>query len=135
MKELDELVLRDDVRYTIDHEWAKVTGDTVQVGITDYAQDQLGDIVFVEMPEPGATVTKGEEFGTLESVKAVAEMYSPVSGTVATVNAALEEAPDLVNTGPYDEGWIMTVRPDHPAELDELMDKAAYLNMLKGLKS
>ena len=135
MKEIDELILRDDLRYTTDHEWAKGDGDTIRVGITDYAQDQLGDIVFVEMPETGATVTKGEEFGTLESVKAVAEMYSPVSGEVIAVNGALEDAPDLVNTSPYDDGWIMEVKPDNAGELDDLMDRAAYLDMVKGLKS
>jgi glycine cleavage system H protein len=133
-KEINELNLPDDVRYTNDHEWAKADGDTLRVGITDYAQDQLGDIVFVEVPEVGDTFGKGDEFGTLESVKAVSEMYIPVSGEIVAVNEALEETPALLNQDPYGDGWIIEVKLDDSSELDELMDKDAYLEMLKGLE-
>jgi glycine cleavage system H protein len=136
MKEINELSLPEDVRYSNDHEWARnLDGAKVRVGITDYAQDQLGDIVFVEVPEVGATFEKGEEFGTLESVKAVAQMYIPVGGKILAVNEALEESPGLVNQAPYNDGWILEMEPTNPSEMDELMDKDAYLEMLKGIKT
>jgi len=135
MREISELNLPEDVRYTDDHEWAKnLGGEKFRVGITDYAQDQLGDIVFVEVPEVGSTFAKGEEFGTLESVKAVAPVYLPVSGEVVAVNAALEESPQLVNQAPYGEGWIVEVTAANPSEWDGLMARDAYLEMLKGLE-
>ncbi|MBW2595760.1 MAG: glycine cleavage system protein GcvH [Deltaproteobacteria bacterium] len=114
------------------HEWARDDGDSVKVGINDYAQDQLGDIVFVELPEVGATFEKGEEFGTLESVKAVSEIYMPVSGKVTAINEALTEAPELVNQEPYNDGWIIEVKPDDPDEVNTLMSSSDYLEMLKG---
>jgi len=132
-KEISELVLPDDLRYTDDHEWVKSDGDKVKVGITDYAQDQLGDIVFVEVPEVGSTFEKGEEFGTLESVKAVSELFMPIGGEITAVNEKLEDAPDLVNSDPYGDGWMIEIKPGDPAEIDALKDKAAYLEMLKGL--
>ncbi len=132
MKELNELNLPDDVRYTKDHEWARKSGDNVTIGITDFAQDQLGDIVFVELPESGDGFAAGDEFGTVESVKAVSELYMPLAGEVAAVNADLEDAPELVNNAPYDKGWMLEVKPSDPAEFDQLMDRAAYLEMLKG---
>ncbi len=135
MKEISELSLPEDVRYTEDHEWAKkLGGEKFRVGITDYAQDQLGDIVFVEVPEVGSTFSKGEQFGTLESVKAVAEAYLPVSGEIVAVNEALEESPQLVNQAPYEEGWIVEVTASNPSEWDGLMARDAYLEMLKGLE-
>jgi glycine cleavage system H protein len=135
MKEISELNLPDEVRYSDDHEWARrVDGGRVRVGISDYAQDQLGDIVFVEVPEVGATFARGEEFGTLESVKAVAQALIPVGGEVAAVNGALEESPQLVNQEPYHGGWIIEVIPSDPSEWDGLMGRDAYLEMLKGLK-
>ena len=134
MKEINELNFPDDVRYTKDHEWARTDGDMICIGITDYAQDQLGDIVFVEMPEVGAAFKKGEEFGTLESVKAVADIFIPVGGEIAEVNTALEESPGLVNTSPYTDGWIAQVKPEDPSEMERLMDKNAYLEMLKGMR-
>jgi glycine cleavage system H protein len=135
MKEIEELSLPENVRYADDHEWAqKVDGDTMRVGISDYAQDQLGDIVFVEMPELGATFARGQECGTLESIKAVAELYAPVSGEVIAVNEALEESPELVNQAPYTEGWILEVRSNNPSEWDELMTMDTYLEMLKGVE-
>ncbi len=132
MKELNGLNLPEDVKYTQDHEWAKLDNDVVLVGINDYAQDQLGEIVFVEVPEIGDTFAKGDEFGSVESVKAVSEMYIPVSGEIAEVNQGLEDAPELVNNAPYTGGWIIKVKPDDLSELDQLMDRAAYLDTLKG---
>jgi len=135
MKELNELNLPGDVRYSDDHEWAKFTGDTVRIGITDYAQDQLGDIVYVELPRPGSIFQKGQEFGTVESVKAVSEIYLPVSGEVVAVNQELEDAPGLVNNAPYTDGWFIEIKPSVLEEFDRLMDRNAYLNMLKGLQA
>ena len=132
MKEINELNLPEDVKYTKDHEWAKVDGDTVTIGINDYAQDQLGEIVFVELPEEGDSFDVEDEFGSVESVKAVSELYSPISGEVVAVNEDLEDAPELVNTDCYQGGWIIKIKPSDMAELDTLLDKAAYLEMLKG---
>jgi len=134
MKELEELVIPQDLRYTKDHEWARAEGELVTCGVTDYAQDQLGDIVFVELPEVGEELAEGGQFGTVESVKAVAELYSPIGGEVAEVNGALEESPQLVNQDPYGQGWMIKVRPKEPNELDKLMDAQQYKDMLKGLE-
>jgi glycine cleavage system H protein len=134
MKERHELILPENLRYAEDHEWARLLEDNVRIGLSDYAQDQLGDIVFVELPEVGDTFEKGDEFGVIESVKAVVEMIIPVGGEVLTINSALEEAPELVNQSPYEEGWLIEVRPSDPGEIDQLMDMPAYLDMLKGLK-
>jgi glycine cleavage system H protein len=133
VKEINDLKFPDDVRYTTDHEWARLEGNKIRVGITDYAQDQLGDIVFVETPKVGASFEHGQEFGTLESVKAVAELFIPVSGKIIVVNSNLEDSPGLVNTAPYSEGWIAEVMPDNPSEMDGLMTAEAYLEMLKGM--
>ncbi len=132
MKAISELNLPEDVRYTDDHEWAKKIGDVVRMGISDYAQDQLGDIVFVELPEVGSSFDKGEEFGTVESVKAVSELYMPIGGEVTAINDALADAPELVNNDPYDGGWMMEIKASDPAELEALKSKADYLEMLKG---
>ncbi|WP_022668635.1 glycine cleavage system protein GcvH [Desulfospira joergensenii] len=132
MKEMDQLNLPEDVKYTEDHEWAKLENDLVTVGINDYAQDQLGEIVFVELPEVGDSFSKGDEFGSVESVKAVSEMYIPISGEIVEINEDLEDAPELVNNDCYKGGWIIKVKPEDPSELDGLMDKGPYLDMLKG---
>ena len=132
MKELTDLIFPDDIRYAQSHEWAKTEGDRVRVGITDYAQDQLGDIVFVELPDVGETLQKGAEFGTVESVKAVSELYMPISGEIVSVNAALEDSPEFVNNSPFSDGWMIEVKPDDMAELDSLMTKDAYMKTLKG---
>lgn len=132
MKAISELNLPGDVKYTDDHEWARIKGDVARLGISDYAQDQLGDIVFVELPEVGSTFEKGEEFGTVESVKAVSELYMPISGEVTAVNGALADQPELVNSDPYNDGWMLEVKVGDPAELEALKSKAAYLEMLKG---
>jgi glycine cleavage system H protein len=132
MKELNELSFPDDVRYAKSHEWARLEGDKIKVGISDYAQDQLGDIVFVELPEVGDTFGKGEEYGTVESVKAVSELYMPVAGEIVAINDALEDAPEKVNNSPYGDGWMIEVKADAPSEIDDLMDNNAYLETLKG---
>ena len=132
MKEIAELNFPEDVRYSESHEWVKVTGDTAKLGITDYAQDQLGDIVFVELPDVGESFEKGAEYGTVESVKAVSELYMPVSGEIVAINDALEDAPELVNNTPFSDGWMIEIKLDDSSELDALMDKDAYLSTLKG---
>ncbi len=132
MKELNELNFPADVRYAKSHEWARTEGDTIKIGISDYAQDQLGDIVFVEFPEVGDTFGRGEEFGTVESVKAVSELYLPVAGEVMAINNTLEDAPEKVNNTPYGDGWMLEIKADNPAEMDDLMDNNAYLESLKG---
>ena len=132
-KEINDLILPDDIRYAQSHEWAKTEGDNVKVGISDYAQDQLGDIVFVEMPDVGDTLEKGAEFGTVESVKAVSELYMPIGGEITAINTGLEESPELVNNDPYGGGWMIEVNPGDSGEIEALMTKEAYLEMLKGL--
>ncbi len=132
MKEINELNFPDEIHYAESHEWAKAAGDGVKVGITDYAQDQLGDIVFVELPDVGETFEKGVEFGTVESVKAVSELYMPVGGEITAVNSALEDSPEFVNNTPYSDGWMIEVKPDDAAELDGLLTKDVYLQTLKG---
>ena len=130
MKEINELNFPEDLRYTEGHEWIKVEGDTVTVGTSDYAQDQLGEIVFVELPETGESFAKGDEFGTVESVKAVSEIYMPVSGEIVEINQGLEDAPELVNTSCYEKGWIVKVKPEDPAEYATLMDRSTYIDNL-----
>ncbi|WP_028579513.1 glycine cleavage system protein GcvH [Desulfogranum japonicum] len=131
MKEIDELQLPEDLGYTDEHEWAKVTGDTIRIGVTDYAQDQLGDIVFVELPAVGDSFEKGDECGTLESVKAVSELYLPMSGEVVAVNTDLEDSPELLNQDPY-TNWILEIKPANSDEYQELLSASAYLELLKG---
>jgi len=132
MKEIGELNLPDDVRYAEDHEWARPQGEKTKVGISDYAQDQLGDIVYVELPKVGDSFNKGAEFGTVESVKAVAELYMPIGGEILVVNTTLEESPELVNKSPYGDGWIIEIKPSDPAEFEALMTRDVYLETLKG---
>jgi glycine cleavage system H protein len=134
MKEVSELNLPDDLRYAEDHEWARKEGENFRIGISDYAQDQLGDIVFVELPRVGDAFTRKQQFGTVESVKAVAEIYLPVGGEVLEVNPDLEGSPELVNSDPYGKGWMVLLKPSTPHEFDELMTKSAYLETIKGKK-
>ncbi len=115
-----------DRRYSKEHEWIRVDGDSGTVGITDYAQDQLGDIVFVDLPSPGTAVRYMEKFGEIESVKAVSELFSPVTGEVTDVNAALADNPQYVNDSPYEDGWMAKVRLAALAELDKLMTAEQY---------
>ena len=121
------------VKFTEDHEWIKVEGDIATIGISDYAQNALGDVVFVELPEVGANYGKGDDASVVESVKAASEIYSPVSGEVVEVNGALEDAPDLVNQAAMTDGWFFKVKMADPSELDGLLDEAAYDELVKGL--
>ena len=116
----------DDLRYSPTHEWVRVDGERATVGITDFAQHELGDVVYLELPAVGRSFQKGAAFGTVESVKAVSDVYSPVSGEVLEVNAALQEAPEGINNSPYDEGWMLVLRISDPGEVDSLMDAATY---------
>ncbi len=116
----------DELQYTKDHEWIRITGDTGRVGITFYAQDSLGDVVYVDLPKVGTTVKANEPFGSVESVKAVSELFSPVSGEVIEVNTKLADAPELVNSSPYDEGWMIVIRLSNPGEVDALLSAAEY---------
>jgi len=132
MKELSELNFPDDLKYTEDHEWSKLENDEVTIGICDYAQDQLGDVVFVELPQVGDRFDKGQEFGTVESVKAVSELFIPLGGEVTAINESLEDTPELVNSEPYTGGWMIKIKPVDMADLDALLTKDAYLDVLKG---
>ncbi len=119
--------VRSELKYLSSHEWARVEADgTVTIGITDHAQDSLGDVVYVETPEVGSTVTAGEEAGVVESVKAASDIYSLVSGEVIAINEALEETPEIVNESPYDDGWFFKVKPSDLTELDSALDADAY---------
>ena len=115
-----------DLKYTKEHEWVRMEDDTGTVGITDYAQDQLGDIVFVDLPSAGTTVSQMQKFGEIESVKAVSELFSPVSGEVSEVNTALADQPELVNDSPYSEGWMLRIRLSQPSEIDQLLTAQEY---------
>jgi glycine cleavage system H protein len=119
------------LRYSSDHEWVSRHGDVVRIGITDYAQDALGDVVFVQAPDVGAEVKAGETVGEVESTKSVSDLYAPVSGTVLEVNDALADGPQALNDDPYGEGWICTIRMSDPAELDGLLDSAAYRALIE----
>ena len=115
-----------DLRYTPDHEWLRAQGANWRVGITQFAVDSLGDITLVDLPAEGDLVTKGQRFGTIESVKSVSDLYAPVSGRVVAVNAALKDGPEAVNTDPYSAGWMIEIEPTETAEIDELLDGPAY---------
>lgn len=119
-----------DLKYTKDHEWARVEDDLVRIGITDHAVEQLGDVTLVDLPPVGSDVQAQERFGDIESVKAVSELFSPVSGEVVEVNTELESSPELVNEAPYEQGWMILVRPSDTSEVDRLMDAAAYEDYL-----
>ena len=119
----------EDLRYSSDHEWLRVEAETVRVGITDFAQDNLGDVVFVQVPEVGAHVSAGDSFGEIESTKSVSDLYAPVSGTVVEVNTELEATPELVNRDPYGDGWICIVRPDDVGQAGSLLDAAGYVSL------
>lgn len=116
----------EELKYTEEHEWVMVEDDLVTVGITDFAQDSLGDIVFVELPEVGMKVEAGKAFGVVESVKAVSDIYSPITGEVVEVNEELPDTPEILNTSPYEDGWMVKIRLSDPSELDDLLDADAY---------
>jgi glycine cleavage system H protein len=124
-------VYPEDLQYTKEHEWLKVSGSVATIGITHYAQGELGDIVYVELPQDGAAIVAGESFGTVESVKAVSEIYAPVSGEVAETNGALEATPDAVNRDPYGEGWLIRIKLAGPLEQEGLMSAADYRKYLE----
>ncbi len=115
-----------DLRYTRDHEWVRIDGDEATVGITQYAADQLGDIVFVELPDAGRALEAAKSFGVVESVKAVSDLFAPVGGEVVATNDALSSGPELVNSDPYGEGWMVRIRVEEAADLDDLLDAEAY---------
>lgn len=121
----------DELYYTEDHEWGRTEDGMMRVGITDYAQNELGDIVFVDLLQKGASVSKGEPVGTIESVKAVSDILAPVDGEIVEVNNALEDAPELVNQDCYEKGWMVVLKMDDPSQVDKLMDSQAYEEYLK----
>ena len=116
----------DHLYYTEDHEWADYKNDEVTIGITDYAQSQLGDVIFVELPEVGDEISAGDSFGEIEAVKTVSELYSPISGKIVAVNEALENSPEIVNSDPYGNGWLVKISTSNPDEKDELMNFLSY---------
>ena len=122
--------LPSELKYTKDHEWAKKDGDILTVGITDYAQGELGDVVFVELPNIGDSVEKNESFGTIEAVKAVSDLFSPVSGEITAINENLSDQPDSVNKDPYGEGWMVKIKMSDTAEWDELMKSEEYAELI-----
>jgi len=124
------LLVPDTLRYTKEHEWVKLDGNTATIGITDYAQGELGDVVFVELPKVGAKVTQMQPFGVIEAVKAVSEMFSPVSGEVTEINSKLEKEAGIINKDPYGEGWIIKVKVSNPTELDSLLSPDKYKELL-----
>lgn len=115
-----------DLKYTEEHEWLRVEGDTATVGITDYAQGELGDIVFLELPDKGDDFKQGDSFGSIEAVKTVSDLYAPVTGEIVDVNGRLDDEPELVNDAPYDDGWLIKIKMSDTGELDSLMDAGAY---------
>ncbi|CAN5467543.1 glycine cleavage system protein GcvH [soil metagenome] len=120
------------LRYTSDHEWVAITGSRVRVGITDYAQDALGDIVYVQVPATGTTVTAGDAFGEVESTKSVSDIYAPVSGSVVAINEALANAPESVNSDPYGDGWLCEIECSDLSQLDALLEAPAYQSLIAG---
>jgi len=122
----------DDLRYSREHEWVRVDGEQATIGITSFAANELGDIVFVETPEAGATLSQFASFGVVESVKAVSDLYAPISGEVMEVNDALRDQPELLNTAPFEDGWIARIKLSDPGELDALLDAAAYAELTGG---
>ncbi len=120
----------EDLKYTKDHEWIKVTGSVGVIGITDFAQSELGDIVYVQLPEVGSKIEQGKAFGTVEAVKAVSDLYAPASGSVVEVNPTLSDHPEIINKDPYVEGWLIKISITNPAELDVLLDVQTYRSMI-----
>ncbi len=132
MKKIEEIILPEELSYSADHEWVRPEGDLARVGITDYAQDQLGDIVYVELPPVGTHIAQGAVFATVESVKSVSECYMPISGEVAAMNGPLADDPVLLNQSPYGDGWMILVKPDDPASFSQLLTAEGYRARLKG---
>jgi glycine cleavage system H protein len=120
----------EELKYTKDHEWARVEGDMIVVGITDYAQGELGDIVYIELPEAGTKVEAEQSFGTIEAVKAVSDLFAPVSGEIVEINSNLESSPEIVNDDPYGEGWMIKIKFSDKKEVDSLLDKSQYSELI-----
>lgn len=131
MSQNSEIIYPDDVKYAATHEWVRVQGDTAIIGITSYAQDALGDIVFVELPDAGKALEAGKPFGVIESVKAASDVFMPVSGTIAATNSALADAPETINQDAFGTGWLLKVSPFNPADLQNLMDAATYRSKIE----
>ena len=132
MKNIEEIQLPAELRYSPDHEWVRPEGDLARVGITDYAQDQLGDIVYVELPSVGARIAQGAVFATVESVKSVSECLLPLAGEIVAVNVALTDTPVLLNQSPYGDGWMIRIKPDDSSAAAQLLTAEGYLARLKG---
>ena len=130
MSDLDQLQFPDTVKYSKEHTWARLDGDVIFVGISDYAQDQLGEIIFVDLPDIGAEFAIDNEFGVVESVKTASDLYMPVGGEVLAVNDTLEDAPEVINSDPFGEGWMIKIKAADPAEIEALLDAQAYLDSL-----
>ncbi|MCF8009819.1 MAG: glycine cleavage system protein GcvH [Clostridiales bacterium] len=130
-KTLEELTFLNDIYYHSEHTWARIEGEQVRVGITDFAQDQLGSIIFIEIPEAGDAFSEGDEFGQAESAKTVSSLHMPVSGEVVSVNPEVEDTPETVNNDPYGDGWIIIVKPKDMDEVNQLLTRDGYINMLK----
>jgi glycine cleavage system H protein len=122
----------DDLRYTPDHEWARLEGGQIRIGITDYAQDALGDVVFVQLPEPGLAVQAGESFAEVESTKSVSDVYAPLNGTVVEINAELGDSPQKLNEDPYGDGWLCVIQPGDADALSSLLDADGYRKLIEG---
>jgi glycine cleavage system H protein len=133
MKKIEEIHLPEELRYSPDHEWVRLEGDLARVGLTDYAQDQLGDVVYVELPALGARIKQGAVFATVESVKSVSECFLPLAGEVVAVNAPLADDPALLNQSPYGDGWMIQIRPEDPAAAGMLLTAERYRAQLKGV--
>jgi glycine cleavage system H protein len=127
---MTELVYPEDLRYTEEHEWVRAEGSSVRVGITDFAQDALGDVVYVDLPEPGATVTAGQPLGEVESTKSVSDVFSPVSGTIVERNPLVDDRPELVNEQPYGDGWLVTIQVEDPSAVETLLTVEGYRRFL-----
>ena len=124
------MIVPDDLKYTEEHEWIRVEGDEIVVGVTDFAQGELGDVVFIELETEGEDLSRGDTFGTIEAVKTVSDLYMPVDGQVVKVNPALEDTPELVNSEPFGEGWMIRIKPSDPSQLDDLIPADRYSSMI-----
>lgn len=120
----------EDLRYSAEHEWVRVEGELVRVGVTDYAQDSLGDVVFVELPDVGRSLASGESFGEVESTKSVSDLFAPVAGAIVEINAELPDAPERVNDDPYGQGWMVVIEPSDPNAIEGLLDAAGYRELI-----
>ena len=126
------MTIPEDLRYSADHEWARLSGNSIRIGITDYAQDALGDVVFVQIPTVGAVVALGQSFSEVESTKSVSDIYAPLSGKVSQVNDALVQSPELLNSDPYGDGWICEIELSDPAQFEQLLTSFAYQSLIGG---